>query len=151
MLFLARNICAGFPSVYICNASSSLSVIVAGMNDFSAEQENPCLPCGICCSNFRVSFYHGEIEGMPSGWVPGNLVEKLTESRACMKGTSQKNPRCIALEGTPGVRTACTIYERRPSPCREFVAWDEDGVPNGRCQKLRAAYGLPLLPLLRYG
>jgi hypothetical protein len=90
-----------------------------------------------------VSFYHGEIEDMPFGFVPAAMVEKLSESRACMKGTSQKNPRCIALSGTLGEQVACTIYENRPTPCREFAVWEEDGSVNERCQKLRIAFGLP--------
>jgi uncharacterized protein len=109
------------------------------------QTDNPCFACGGCCSSFRVSFYHGEIAGMPFGWVPEQQVEKLNESRACMKGTNQKMPRCVALSGTPGEQVACTIYEQRPSPCREFDAWDESGQPNPRCQTLRAAYSLPLL------
>lgn len=123
----------------------SLSGIVAAMNDIAIQEENPCLSCGVCCSSFRVSFYHGEIEDMPFGWVPLRLVEKLTETRACMQGTSQKNPRCVALSGTLGVQTACTIYEQRPSPCREFETWDENGMPNPRCQERRLAFGLSLL------
>ena len=82
---------------------------------------------------------------MPFGWVPVHLVEKLTESRACMKGTSQKNPLCVALTGTPGVATACSIYERRPTPCREFEPWEADGSPNERCQSLRVKLGLSAL------
>ena len=104
--------------------------------------ENPCVTCGLCCSNFRVSFYHGEVEGMPMGFVPEHLVEKLNESRACMKGTSQKSPRCIALSNTLGVEVACTIYEQRPTPCREFEVWENDGEVNVRCQSLRLANGL---------
>lgn len=111
--------------------------------------ENPCMPCGLCCSSFRVSFYHGEVEGMPFGLVPGHLVEKISETRACMQGTNRKNPRCIALSGTVGMSTACTIYEQRPSPCREFSAWDDSGVPDKRCQKLRAANGLAVLQPLK--
>ena len=111
----------------------------------SAQEENPCLVCGLCCSNFRVSFYHGEVEGMPFGWVPADMVEKLNESRACMKGTSQKQPRCVALSGTLGEQVACTIYEQRPTPCREFAVWEEDGSVNERCQQLRKAYGLALV------
>ena len=109
------------------------------------QAENPCQPCGACCTHFRVSFYHGEVEGMPMGFVPGHLVEKLTESRACMKGTSQKNPRCIALTGTPGLHTACSIYEQRPTPCREFDPWESNGLPDERCQKLRVERGLSRL------
>lgn len=113
----------------------------------STQEENPCISCGLCCSNFRVSFYHGEIEGMPFGFVPAALVEKLNESRACMKGTSQKNPRCIALSGTLCEQVACTIYEQRPTPCREFAVWEDNGKVNERCQNLRVAVGLsPILP-----
>ena len=111
----------------------------------SVQDENPCISCGLCCSNFRVSFYHGEVEGMPFGFVPADLVEKLNESRACMKGTSQKNPRCIALNGTLGEQVACTIYAQRPTPCREFEVWEEDGAVNERCHALRKAAGLPLI------
>jgi Fe-S-cluster containining protein len=89
-----------------------------------------------------VSFYHGEIEGMPMGFVPEHLVEKLNESRACMKGTNQKSPRCIALSGTLGEAVACTIYEQRPTPCREFEVWEDGGEVNVRCQSLRLANGL---------
>ena len=115
-----------------------------------SQEETPCLKCGGCCSHFRVSFYHGEIEGMPFGIVPAHLTEKLNESRACMKGTSQKNPRCIALSGTPGEQTACTIYEKRPTPCREFMPWDEQGVPNVDCQRLRGDLGLALLDVKQF-
>lgn len=103
------------------------------------------MTCGLCCSNFRVSFYHGEVEGMPYGHVPAEMVEKLNESRACMQGTNQKNPRCVALSGTLGVQVACTIYAQRPTPCREFEVWEADGSVNERCQALRQAAGLPLV------
>lgn len=111
----------------------------------SESDQNPCISCGLCCCNFRVSFYHGEVEGMPFGIVPAHLTEKLNESRASMKGTSQKNPRCIALSGTLGEQVACTIYEHRPTPCREFEVWEENGEVNARCQSLRQAFGLPLV------
>lgn len=80
------------------------------------------------------------------GFVPVHLVEKLNESRACMKGTSQTKPRCVALSGTLGEQVACTIYELRPTPCREFEVWEVDGEVNVRCQSLRLAYGLPQIP-----
>jgi hypothetical protein len=112
-----------------------------------ASESNPCLTCGVCCTHFRISFYHGEIDDMPSGLVPSDMVEQLTPFRACMKGTNQIERRCIALAGTPGIQTFCTIYEYRPSPCREFEVWDAAGVPNKRCQQLRSAHGLSLLPM----
>ena len=117
------------------------------MDTVPASESNPCLSCGVCCTHFRISFYHGEVDDMPSGFVPADMVEQLTPFHACMKGSNnQADRRCIALAGTPGIRTFCTIYEYRPSPCREFEVWDAAGRPNERCQQLRAAYELPPLP-----
>ncbi len=82
---------------------------------------------------------------MPFGMVPADLTEKLNETRACMKGTNQKNPRCIALTGEIGKRVACSIYENRPSPCREFNIYSADGEPSPDCQKLRELNNLPPL------
>jgi len=65
-----------------------------------------------------------------------------------MKGTEKGHGRCVALRGElgkPGIR--CDIYPNRPSACREFDAWLEDGTPNPDCQRLRAGVGLaPLEP-----
>ncbi len=54
-------------------------------------------------------------------------------------------PRCIALEGNIGEKVRCSIYENRSSVCRAFDAsWIND-TPNERCDKARAAWGLPPL------
>lgn len=62
-----------------------------------------------------------------------------------MRGTDRKPPRCIALAGRIGESVGCTIYEQRASPCREFQASWVDGVHNERCDRARAAHGLPPL------
>lgn len=41
---------------------------------------------------------------------------------------------------------SCSIYARRPTPCRAFASWLEDGSPNPQCQQLRAGIGLAPLP-----
>lgn len=112
---------------------------------------NPCQDCGACCACFRVSFYWSEADPDLGGTVPVEMTQKLDPFRSCMRGTDQPNPRCVALEGTIGESVNCTIYEQRPSPCREFgVDW-VDGVlvyvPEDleRCTKARAAKGLPPL------
>lgn len=108
--------------------------------------ENPCFSCGACCSHFRVSFYCGELVGGSGGFVPVDLTTMLNPVMACMKGTEAGGARCIALRGTigqPGI--ACNIYENRPTPCREFPTWLDDGNPNPDCQRLRAAIGLAAL------
>jgi uncharacterized protein len=113
------------------------------------ENLDECMTCGICCSHFRVSFYHGEVDDMPFGKVPADLTEKLNDTRACMKGTNQKIPRCIALTGEIGKNVSCSIYENRPTPCREFNIFDAVGNPNPDCQKLRASINLPELVNLK--
>ncbi|MGO4998440.1 YkgJ family cysteine cluster protein [Oceanisphaera sp. W20_SRM_FM3] len=103
------------------------------------SSDNPCLTCGACCAYFRVSFYWGEIHG--DFLVPESLTEPINLSRMAMQGTNQADPRCIALEGEVGGCVSCSIYTNRPSPCREFEAFDEEGA----CNRARVAYGLPPL------
>ncbi|NYT76598.1 YkgJ family cysteine cluster protein [Alcaligenaceae bacterium] len=115
-------------------------------NDATAN--NPCLSCGACCAHFRVSFYCGELAGESGGTVPVDLVSQVGPLRACMKGTEYGGQRCIALRGElgqPGIH--CSIYESRPSPCREFDPWMPDGSPNPDCQRVRLNIGLPPLPI----
>lgn len=64
-----------------------------------------------------------------------------------MKTVSSKNLRCVALEGHIGESVSCRIYANRPSPCRNFKASFEDGLPRTRCDDARRARGLaPLTP-----
>lgn len=62
-----------------------------------------------------------------------------------MQGTLSRPVRCVALEGKVGSCVRCTIYEERPSPCRELqISW-LDGAPNDLCDRARLAWGLPPL------
>ncbi|MDK7055560.1 YkgJ family cysteine cluster protein, partial [Escherichia coli] len=79
---------------------------------------NPCMTCGACCAYFRVSFYWAEADDA-GGLVPSALTEPLTPFLRCMSGTNQRQSRCAALSGDIGDAVHCTIYENRPSPCRE--------------------------------
>ncbi len=105
--------------------------------DMSGD-DNPCLGCAVCCRHYRVSFYQGELDTQPGGYVPADLVVQLTPFRACMKGTEAAPGRCIAL-GADGL---CGIYDKRPSVCREFPAQMADGSMNPECVRLRALYGV---------
>lgn len=100
--------------------------------------DNPCSGCGACCRHYRVSFYCGELDSQPGGQVPADMAVKLTPFRACMKGTETGQGRCMALldDGR------CGIYAQRPSVCREFPAWMEDGSMNQDCLRLRALHGI---------
>lgn len=78
--------------------------------------------------------------------MPVALTESISPHRRCMRGTNSKTPYCVALGGEVGVAVACTIYEQRPTPCREFDTHETDGSPNPRCNELRVRRGLPPLP-----
>lgn len=103
-----------------------------------AEAGNPCFGCGGCCRHFRVSFYHGELDTQPGGYVPAALTLPVTPFRACMKGTEQGEGRCVAQQDDG----RCGIYDKRPSVCREFPAFMEDGSLNPECLRLRRLYGI---------
>ena len=108
---------------------------------------NPCFECGQCCQKLRVSFYHGEVlhldKGQVIGMVPPDLVTQLTPHMVCMTGTESGQQPCVALRHDDERGYRCNIYEQRPSPCREFNIFNEDGSVNPLCDKLRKAVGLP--------
>ncbi|CNL05672.1 YkgJ family cysteine cluster protein [Yersinia alsatica] len=107
---------------------------------------NPCVNCGACCAYFRVSFYWAEAqEG--GGTVPNAMTEQVTPFISCMSGTNSKSPRCAALQGEVGQPVSCSIYGDRPPPCHEFERSGEAGVRNPHCDRARAHYGLPPLPI----
>lgn len=109
---------------------------------------HPCLRCGACCASFRVAFHWSEADAAAGGRTPAVLTEPLDPHRTVMRGTWGDGAiRCIALRGEVGGATACSIYEARPSPCRELMASYEDGRPNPQCDRARALHGLtPLSP-----
>ena len=102
----------------------------------------------MCCTHFRLSFYWGETDAAPGGFVPAEMTERVNHHLSCMKGSKRQPRRCSALAGTVGEGVAGTIDDRRPTPCREFPAYFDDGAPNPKCDALRATIGLPPLPRL---
>lgn len=111
--------------------------------------ESPCLTCGACCANFRVSFYWGECQSA-GGTIPDELTLQVSPHHACMKGTEKKPVKCVALIGTPGEHVCCSIYEQRSSTCREFDIVNADGSINEDCTRARAVYGLPPVMLPQF-
>ncbi len=108
---------------------------------------HPCQRCGACCATYRVAFHWMETMDDSGIGVPEALAETLDPHRLAMRGTNAKAPRCIALHGDIGIETACTIYARRPSPCRAVMASYEDGTVSPQCDKARLLHGLaPLTP-----
>lgn len=92
-----------------------------------------CQKCGACCSFFRVSLHWLEAEDKK---IPQQILEKKDSHLYCLKGTSQKNPKCQALCGKVGEEVACSIYNKRPDVCREVLAGSE------QCIKARTHWKL---------
>ena len=107
--------------------------------------EHPCLSCGACCAFFRVSFHWSEADPALGGQVPCELTEPLRTHERVMRGTSEKAPRCIALDADIGRYSRGTIHDRRPSVCALVPASLEFGERSAQCDKARLAHGLPLL------
>lgn len=110
------------------------------------ENTSPCLNCGACCTCFRVSFYWAEADDAPDGYVPTSLTEQISLLMRAMRGTHPFPHRCIALQGSAGQSVFCSIYAKRPTPCRDFPVWLADGHTNQDCNKARAKIGLPPVP-----
>lgn len=109
--------------------------------------EHSCMSCGACCAQFRCSFYWREADDFTPQGVPVEMTEDVNDFYRAMKGTNCKNPYCIALQGEVGKKVYCSIYERRPSTCRNVSRSFADGTPDEKCDTARAAYGLePLNP-----
>lgn len=94
-----------------------------------------CTSCGACCAAFRVDFSVHELDAH-GGSVPEGLTVEVNDFTCRMRGTDHSPPRCAALTGTIGQRTACGIYEWRSSPCREL----EPG--STACERARLRHGL---------
>ena len=108
---------------------------------------HPCTRCGACCAYFRVAFHWSETDAFAAGVVPAALTGALDPHRVAVRGTQARAPRCVALRAEIGVHAACSIYEQRPSVCRELVPAWEQGQPSPQCDRARAAHGLaPLQP-----
>jgi hypothetical protein len=103
---------------------------------------NVCQSCGACCAAFRVDFHPAELAGGAFAWgagVPREMTVPVTPAIVRMCGSDATEPRCVALAGDVGKAVACTIYDDRPSPCREFATTDD------ACARARCSHGLPAL------
>ncbi|GAB4237559.1 MAG: YkgJ family cysteine cluster protein [Acidobacteriota bacterium] len=109
----------------------------------NSPQANGCLECGACCAYYRVAFHWSEADDATPGGVPVQLTEDLDAHRRAMRGTASRPSRCVALEGVVGRAVRCTIYDRRPSVCREFTPAWEDPAGGELCRKAREGHGLP--------
>lgn len=70
--------------------------------------------------------------------MPDEETTRVSPFLVAMRGTEHGKGRCSCLDETG----MCSIYESRPSCCREFPARMEDGSPNPKCTELKALYGV---------
>lgn len=103
------------------------------------ETPDPCRCCGACCAAYRVDFHVSE---SGDDGVPAELCMTVTTKLRRMRGTDDAPPRCIALTGEVGREVSCSIYARRPSPCRDFAPYAALGVGEPACDRARARHGL---------
>lgn len=106
-----------------------------------ADKLHPCQKCGACCSIFQVAFRSHELSAN-SFHVPSEFAVKISDEMMALKHQNPNKPRCRALKGHIGQEVGCQIYDRRPSPCRNFSASYENGEHNARCDAARARMGL---------
>lgn len=105
---------------------------------------HPCLSCGACCAQYRVSMHWMETDA-GAGLVPRALTEPFGSHQVVMRGTWESRPRCVALEAEIGRHSRCTIHALRPTACRDVAASWEDGTASPQCDRARLAHGLPAL------
>lgn len=103
---------------------------------------HPCLSCGACCAFFRVTFPLKESQPGGAWKVPASFIEPSGELGSMMGTTKKHQPCCQALTGVIGKNAHCSIYENRPTPCRNFAASYENGVRQKRCDEARQKHGL---------
>ncbi|MCX7175191.1 MAG: YkgJ family cysteine cluster protein [Proteobacteria bacterium] len=101
-----------------------------------------CTCCGACCATYRVVFSLDETDQMLDAGVPAELTLKLNSEFCCMCGTDTKPQRCVALVGQVGKSVSCSIYARRPSPCRAFAPEAAGGHGDIACGNARRQHGL---------
>ena len=106
---------------------------------------HPCQRCGACCASIRVAFYLSEAQPANPDGLPETFVEPLRRHELALRHDPAVPMRCVALAGVVGEHVHCTVYARRPSPCRDLGAAWEDGQPSPQCDRARAKHGLPAL------
>jgi len=96
-----------------------------------------CQTCGACCSFFArkegiidadtgvkddIDLSYFVDEEIKFQWPDGD-VETVHHEGFVMRTKALNGwPACVALTGEVGVRVSCSVYDKRPSPCRTFEA-----------------------------
>lgn len=126
-------------------------------HDVSHLRQTPdgsdCTRCGLCCTSphdlpFFVEVLYEDIDRMPTGFVRRNVTKDTsvgcpTEYAIKVKMLNQpkgsplegrKVRVCRGFRGALGKKCDCTIYDTRPTVCREFQPRHES------CMRIRLKF-----------
>lgn len=102
-----------------------------------------CVTCGACCCNpdeNREIGYIDYIEVDPHDRImkKPDLVRRLVvlDDDLVPHMRLSQHQRCAALTGRLGEKALCSVYQDRPSVCREFTAGSK------RCKQYRIERGI---------
>ena len=99
----------------------------------SESQQSLCQSCGACCA-YDAGWPRFTLEDDAQiarlAGLPGALLD---ERQAGMRAVDN---RCVALAGTVGTATRCTVYADRPIVCRDCMPGDD------ACAMARHRYGM---------
>ncbi len=95
-----------------------------------------CTTCGVCCEFavlVPVSFEESKQIARTIDVLLDDVEEEIVIDRILPRNS---DGRCENLMGRLGESIGCSIYEKRPSPCRDFEAGSD------RCHEFRRMYGI---------
>ncbi len=91
------------------------------------EAPPDCRTCGACCGpeldeGTHVDLFDVDVQRLSHAFREKHVVARGDgESSLATKRTRSSGTVCVALLGSVGRRVSCSIYERRPSACRDYV------------------------------
>ena len=103
----------------------------------AADAVPDCVTCGVCCSFTLIApIEKDRNEGLPSYWevYPDDAPDEPPILRVMPR--DDENGQCVNLDGELGKKVGCSVYEHRPSGCRDFEAGSD------RCREYRRMYGI---------
>ncbi len=108
----------------------------------AAEAVPDCETCGVCCAfALVVPAGKNESEKIPAYLeiYPDDAPDQPPILRIMPRDA--ENGHCVNLGGELGKRVGCSVYDVRPTACRDFEAGSD------RCREYRRMYGIePQLP-----
>ena len=101
---------------------------------------SPCQSCGACCATSAEWPRFSTESDAEIARIPEILIAENLSGMRCA------GDRCLALEGTVGTATRCTIYAIRPEVCRACVPGDDACRMAREKHRLAPVLALPLDP-----